>query len=254
MAAAWCLLKHADASSSSNRKGTSALTWHVMTWRATTGRPYRAEGVDPEVNPQVGSSKVKPVLKAPGFSKRRQIQRDKLHSKRAIKFNRRPYLVRFTRDTRDGMRMLRESERLHRDRTEAPGLGFYDGVVPEADPNLAETLMSGMRLRTCAARGCDAAGVHLSCTGCGQGLANIVPISAPQSPSQSITAPLSAPPSTVHCSMSTVYCARGEQMDVPSAGQEQYTFTFEGTKKIGLEPCRNKSQSYLSKPFSRSIT
>ena len=123
---------------------SSALSWHAMTWRATSARPYGAEGVE-----RAGMRNV----------------------------------VGLTRDTADGMRMLRESERRHRHRKVAPGLGFIHGFIPAAPQDVPATLIS---LRECAARQCDATGVHLSCVGCGQGLAISVPSSTLRSGSHSL--------------------------------------------------------------------
>jgi hypothetical protein len=54
-----------------------------------------------------------------------------------------------------------------------------------APQDVIETILSRLRLRTCAARRCDAEDVHLSCVGCGQGMAITVPFSVSSSASQS---------------------------------------------------------------------
>jgi len=70
-----------------------------------------------------------------------------------------PYWVEgvgLTMDTVDGVRMLRESERRERHGEAAPGLAFHPGVAPAAPQDVIETLISRLRLRTCAARRCHA--------------------------------------------------------------------------------------------------
>ena len=88
-------------------------------------------------------------------------------------------------DTMDGVRMLRESERKHRHSQVAPSLGLYHpGLISAAPQDVIETVLSRLQLRTCAARRCDAEDVHLSCVGCGQGMAVTVPFSVSSSASQ----------------------------------------------------------------------
>jgi hypothetical protein len=88
-----------------------------------------------------------------------------------------------TRDSADGVRMLRESERKHRHREDAPGYSarLYPGSPTGVPDNVAATLAAGLQLRTCARRRCGATGVRLSCTGCRRGSPSIVPVQPLQS-------------------------------------------------------------------------